>query len=56
MFKFRMKMLPIQFSNYFMKTCQVYQKYIRASIINKFYPSFENVKNSAIYKISSFYY
>ena len=26
-----MKMLPVQFNNYFMKTSQVYQKFTRAS-------------------------
>ena len=36
MFKFKMKMLPDQFSNYFMKTCQVYQKFTRASNHNNY--------------------
>ena len=37
MFKFKMKMLPDQFSNYFMKTCQVYQKFTRASNHNNYF-------------------
>ena len=35
--KFKMKMLPVQFSNYFMKTCQVYQKITRASLDNTYF-------------------
>ena len=37
MFKFKMKMLPDQFSYYFMKTCQVYQKFTRASNHNNYF-------------------
>ena len=37
MFKFKMKMLLDQFSNYFMKTCQVYQKFTRASNHNNYF-------------------
>ena len=45
MFKFKMKMLPDQFSNYFMKTCQVYQKFTRASNHNNYFiPHFKSSK------------
>ena len=36
-FRLKMKMLPVQFSNYFMKTCQVYQKFTRASLDNNYF-------------------
>ena len=32
-----MKMLPVQFSNYFMKMSQVYQKFVRASLDNNYF-------------------
>ena len=32
-----MKMLPVQFSNYSMKTCQAYQKFTRASLDNNYF-------------------
>ena len=45
MFKFKMKMLPVKFSNYFMKTCQVYQKFSRASLdYNYFIPGLKTSK------------
>ena len=45
MFKFKMKMLPGQFSNYFIKTCQVYQKFTRASNHNNYFiPHFKSSK------------
>ena len=37
MFKFKIKILPVQFSNYFMKTYQVYQKFTRASLDNNYF-------------------
>ena len=40
-----MKMLPDQLSNYFMKTCQDYQKFTRASNHNNYFiPNFKSSK------------
>ena len=37
MFKFKIKILPVQFGNYFMKTCQVYQIFTTASLDNNYF-------------------
>ena len=39
MFKFKMKMLPVQYINYFKKKCQVYQKFTKACLDNNYFIS-----------------